>query len=179
MTASMILRIGFSTGDYTNYTVLLGSIVGGGNPGLCLDGGRSNVQTDAHLKVQLPAIGTISEVRFDWWNLQTSPYNSSVGATLYDNNGNSLWTNLAAGNQIHPISAWRSRSSGSISVSGVASIEFYAGSNWANGGNPGPVDLQDKIDNCYIVFTPDGLPESDNPGEEECSLGAHAGRLGG
>jgi hypothetical protein len=38
-------------------------------------------------------------------------------------------------------------------------------------------DYANNSGTLYVEIS-DGLPESDNPSEEKCSLGAHAGRLG-
>jgi RHS repeat-associated protein len=152
---STTILITFDGNDYA-YTVTSGTLASGGNPGQCIDGGRSNIATDAGIRVYLPSPSTVTNVQFDWWNLQLAPRNSCVGATLYNSQGQTLWTSLLAAGSCttQPQSAWRTKDSGPISIANVAFVDFYAGANWANGGNPGPEDLQNKIDNCQITFEP-------------------------
>ena len=169
MTTSITIKVGFASGDYPDYSILDGTLAGSGNPGTCLDGGASNIATDAMISIKLPSPSTITNAKFDWWNLHTSPYNSSAGVQLFDADNNLIWGNLAGGSGgIWPVSAWRSKDSGAISHSNVDTVVFYVGSNWANGGNPGPATLQNKLDNCEITFTLDGPPEPLNPSSENC-----------
>lgn len=172
------IRITFGSGDYP-YEVLEGSIVASyGNPGACLDGGLGGAPsgnysnpTSARIRVTLSQPSTVTRVSLDWW--KQHDLNLGRFVYLYDSNGNLIPTSNPPSNLlIDPAyvdgaqyaNAWYTVSSGPISFSGVAYVEFQVHASEAN------VALRGRMDNCVIEFTSGGPDEHPNRGEADCPI---------
>lgn len=145
----------FDAGGYPNYAVQqnppgVTTVTSGGNPGNCLTVGPDSTQAICEIKVILPKLVKVVEIRSDYYRYSdTNPNILGFGYSLYDINDAAI----SSGSGVSSVTAdvWGTHTFSSLSQSQVKSVSVFSG-NSLNAG------AKNKMDNVVIVWAMnDGL----------------------
>lgn len=135
----------FDPGGYA-YTLQLGTLASGGNPGNCIDGGSGAHTTEAAVRINLPVASTVTNVKIDWKKFHPGhpTGNCNPNVKLYDSLNNLLSTPINAV-PTAPDNTWATEDSGAISVASVSYAIFDVNASAA-------FNVQVWMDNCILTY---------------------------